>query len=310
MGKELGLDLWIKRDDLTGFAGGGNKGRKIEYLLADVLRQEADTVITCGSSQSNFVRQLAAACSMHGLRLRAVTMDVPYDGPVGLPTGTRLVSNGGNLMLDDLLGAQVDILPDGTWDELFEAVEAAADEERSAGRKVATIPIGGSSPVGAFGFVQAAAELDQSFDTIVVATSSGSTHTGLAYAFHGTSTRVIGVSCDPEPGLVAETLVPLAEGLDQITGQNKGLRECDFEYWLDWVGPGYAVFSDDGMAAIHRMARAEGIFLDPVYSAKSFAGLVGLAERGELHGRVLFWHTGGFPSLFAMPKADGLSPTA
>ncbi|MBW7927277.1 MAG: pyridoxal-phosphate dependent enzyme, partial [Fimbriimonadaceae bacterium] len=107
--------------------------------------------------------------------------------------------------------------------------------------------------------------------------------------------------CDPEPGLVAETLVPLAEGLDKITGENKRLRESDFEYWLDWVGPGYAVFSDDGMAAIQRMARAEGIFLDPVYSAKSFAGLVGLAERGELRGRVLFWHTGGFPSLFAMP---------
>ncbi len=296
---ELGVDLWIKRDDLTGLALGGNKGRKLEYLIAEAVAAEAQVVVTCGAAQSNFVRQLGAACAMVGIRCAAVVMPLPYEPPAGKPEVPPL-GRGGNLTLDALLGVELEVLPDGTWDELFEATHALAEKYRSQGLRVYEIPIGGSSPLGAYAFWEAAAEADGqagAFDAVVVPTSSGSTHAGVAYYHQGTATRVVGIACDPEPELVEE-LARLAAGVDELTGLGKGMKPADFELKMDWVGPGYGVPSTKGNRAIERLARSEGILLDPVYSGKTFSGLLDLVETRELGGRVLFWHTGGVPTLF------------
>ncbi|MCW5943431.1 MAG: D-cysteine desulfhydrase family protein [Fimbriimonadaceae bacterium] len=302
LGARIGLDLWIKRDDLTGFAGGGNKGRKLEYLMADVLASGTEIVLTCGSLQSNFVRQLGAACAMHGVRCVAVLMNLPYAPETGRPSGPTLPPTGGNVVLSAILGVETIRVPDGTWDALFEATDYTAGALERAGRRVYRIPVGGSSPVGAYGFVAAAQELAEqgaAFDAIVVPTSSGSTHTGLAWALKGSSTRLIGIACDAEPSLVEEEMMTIGRGLDELTGEPKGLTPADIEFRLEWVGAGYGVATEAGQRALETLARTEGVFLDPIYSAKAFAGLLAMAASGELTGRVLFWHTGGFPTLAA-----------
>jgi 1-aminocyclopropane-1-carboxylate deaminase/D-cysteine desulfhydrase-like pyridoxal-dependent ACC family enzyme len=299
MSDELGIDLWIKRDDLTGFAMGGNKGRKLEYLMGEALKRGADTIITCGSAQSNFVRQLAAACSIHRIRFIAVVMPLPYEFE---PTSGGLSDSGGNVLLDEILGADLRVLPNGTWDELFKATKDVAEECRSKGAKVYEIPIGGSSPQGAYAFYEAGLELinqNAGFDVVVGASSSGSTQTGLTYAFSGTGVRFLGIACDPEPEMIHE-FAALATELDKITGLHKKLSAEDFEFDLRYFGPGYGVPSVGGNAAIQMLARFEGIFLDPIYSGKAFHALIEMARSGELTGRVCFWHTGGSPALFAM----------
>lgn len=295
---ELGLDVWIKRDDLTGFAMGGNKGRKLEYLVAEALKQGADTIVTCGAAQSNFVRQLAAACSRFKIHFVALLMPLPYEFD---PANGGLGANGGNILLDELLGADIRMLPNGTWDELFEETERVAGQLRMEGANVYEIPIGGSSPQGAYAFLEAGIELiqqDPLFDLVIGASSSGSTQTGLTYALTGRPTRFRGIACDPEPEMVHE-FVALAKGLDGITGLDLDLKPTDFDFDLRFVGSGYGVPSEGGNRAIEMMARMEGIFLDPVYSGKAFHGLIEMARNGELPNRVCFWHTGGSPALFA-----------
>jgi len=295
----LGIDLWIKRDDLTGFALGGNKARKLEYLMADVVDERADVVVTCGSVQSNFIRMLGAACATLGIRCRAVMMHLPFPDNGLRPAGNH-EKWGGNLVIDEIIGVESVIIPDGGWSEMEAEAARQANKLRAEGNRVYEIPIGGSTPLGAFGFRQAGAELStqsEPFDYVVTASSSGSTHTGLAHFFHGSATRVIGISADPEPEIVDEMTV-LAQGLDALTEEAKKLSPADFDFRLDYVGPGYGVPSEDGQIATEYLARREGILLDPVYSAKAFAGLLDLAKRGKIEGRVAFWHTGGMPALF------------
>lgn len=296
----LGVDLWVKRDDLTGFAMGGNKGRKLEYLLAQALAQKVDCVVTCGSVHSNFVRQTGAACAVHGIECHAAVMHLPYDAPAGKPHG-EYPSYGGNEVLDHLLGVHLHHFEDGTWEELFDHASSIAGKLRAEGKTVMEVPVGGSSPLGAYSFFLAGHELrDQLplFDWIVTPTSSGSTHAGLAYAFHGTHTRVIGVACDPEPAM-GDDLERLCAGMDEITGLEKCLPSDSIDLRLGYVGPGYNVFAAAAQSAIELLARVEGVFLDPVYSAKAFSGLLDLVDKGELRGRGLFWHTGGLPTLLA-----------
>jgi 1-aminocyclopropane-1-carboxylate deaminase/D-cysteine desulfhydrase-like pyridoxal-dependent ACC family enzyme len=295
----LGIDLWIKRDDLTGFALGGNKGRKLEYLVADALSQGADTLVSCGSLQSNFVRQLGAACSIYGLQCTAAVMGLPYLSEDERPVELGIGDSNGNVLLDEMLGVDLRTFPDGTWDDLYEHAHRIAEELRREGKMVYEVPVGGSSALGAYAFTQAALELTgAAFDWIVFASSSGSTHTGLAYAFQGTDTKVQGIACDPEPALV-EDFMEIYAGLERLTGEPRPLPHSDWRLSLDFVGPGYGVPSEGGNEAIRLMARREGIFLDPIYTGKAFAGLSVLANRREIQGRVLFWHTGGVPALFA-----------
>jgi 1-aminocyclopropane-1-carboxylate deaminase/D-cysteine desulfhydrase-like pyridoxal-dependent ACC family enzyme len=278
----LGIDLWIKRDDLTGFAFGGNKGRKLEYLLGEAIAANAQAVVTCGAAQSNFIRQLGAGCSMLGLRCVAAIMNLPYAAIHGRPLEAgRPVLRTGNV-----------------WEVLYAHADALADQLESQGLNVYRIPIGGSSGVGAFAFVEAAKEVGNGFDWVITPCSSGSTHAGLAYGFAGSKTKVIGLACDPEPEIM-EDLVRLLDELDLVTGQSKKLAESDLEFRLEWAGSAYGVPSEESEAALTWLARTEGIFLDPVYTAKAFAGVLELARSKQISGKVLFWHTGGLPALFA-----------
>ncbi|MBX3119770.1 MAG: D-cysteine desulfhydrase family protein [Fimbriimonadaceae bacterium] len=308
LSKELGIDLWIKRDDLTGFALGGNKGRKLEFLIAEALRQGAEVVVGMGASQSNFLRQLAAACAKYGLRSAAAVMGLPYYAAAGRPAIDYVPdSSGGNVLADEIFGMDVRLFPDGDWDQLEAYAEAIAHEYQAIGLKTFEIPIGGSSVLGAYSFYLAAQEVmaqsAEPFDTIVTASSSGSTHAGLAFAFAGSSTKVIGISADPDPDEVLQHDVhELTIGLGELTGQPKNLRYEDLDLRMDYFGEGYSIPSPEGNRAILKVARSEGILLDPTYSGKAFAGLMDMVGKGELKGRVLFWHTGGAVTLFATPK--------
>lgn len=298
---DLGVDLWVKRDDLTGFAGGGNKGRKLEYLLPIALESGCDTIVTCGALQSNFIRQLGAACSVSGLRCAAAVMEMPFDAAAGPASRGVLNSTGGNVYLDRLLGVELEIGPDDDWLVLYDRMESLAQRLESEGRKVYRIPIGGSSPYGAYGFFRAGLEVQaqetEPFDWIVFASSSGSTQIGLTYAFRDTGTRVLGICSDPEPEILEE-FVENGRGLADILGiQPLGIES--FQMSFDYVGEGYSAPYDKAGDAIRLAARREGLLLDPVYSGKAFAGLLDLVEGRKIEGRILFWHTGGLPSLFA-----------
>jgi 1-aminocyclopropane-1-carboxylate deaminase/D-cysteine desulfhydrase-like pyridoxal-dependent ACC family enzyme len=299
--EDLGIDLWIKRDDLTGFAGNGNKGRKLEFLIADVIDSGKKTVVTLGATQSNFVRQCAAACAMHSIDFHAVVMDWPYPDeprmtrPEGWPD-TSLPS--GNLLLDKWLGAHIHRLPDGTFEDLDRAARELAERHGAY-----FIPGGGSCGVGALGFVAGAHELlsqDPTVDVVISASGSGGTQTGLTYAFAhmGGKQRYLGICTDDEPEMVNDFAAIAAE-VDDLMGDPLRLTADDFDLRLDYCGKGYGVPAETASEAIRYLARTEGIFLDPVYTGKAFSGVIDLARRGELSGRVVFWHTGGFPGLFA-----------
>jgi 1-aminocyclopropane-1-carboxylate deaminase/D-cysteine desulfhydrase-like pyridoxal-dependent ACC family enzyme len=303
LSSELGLDLWIKRDDMTGFALGGNKGRKLEFLMADVLAKSAEVVVACGAAQSNFVRQLGAACAMNGIRCAAAVMDRPYYAAAGKPGKPAIGPRNGNILIDEMLGVEVCKTEDGPWEALYVFQDSVARRYEDQGLRVYKMPIGGSSPLGAYAFALAAREACQQadgFEFLITPSSSGSTHTGLTWHFKGSGTKVIGISADPDPDAeLVEDMVELAEGVDRLAGVSKNLVPDDFDLRMDWVGEGYGVPSEEGAAAISKLARTEGIFLDPVYSGKAFAGLLDLAARKEIGGKVLFWHTGGTPALFA-----------
>jgi D-cysteine desulfhydrase family pyridoxal phosphate-dependent enzyme len=298
-----GPELWIKRDDQTGLATGGNKTRKLEYLIADAMAQDADVVLTVGAAQSNHCRQTAAAAARAGLDCVLVLRGAPV--PRERWTG--------NLLLDDLLGARFWWAEDE--DELV-ALESAGEAERAEGRRPYIIPLGGSNAVGASAYALAFQELwDQvkagglaPFDRILFATGSGGTQAGLvvgakACSYEG---QVLGVSvsktADDLCQAVTDLLVPTAArlGLD-VEFSREEVQVSD-----DYLGGGYGVLTDAERNAVRQVARLEGILLDPVYTGKAMAGLLDLVLRGGIGSgeKVLFWHTGGTPALFA--HAPGL----
>lgn len=291
---DLGVELWIKRDDLTGFALGGNKGRKLEFLAQEWLNASPSAIVTCGASDSNFIRQLAVLGRMLGIAVHAAVMDLPYDECAGRPARVSNLHQGGNERLSRESGATLHKFSDDDWEVLYDHMHRIA---KDLGPNAAIVPIGGSSPLGVYAFVQAAKEVGGEFDTIVCASSSGSTQVGLTTAFRGTSTKVVGIAADPEPALVED----FADLSRQYTGRfgGKPLAPEDFTLDLRFVGPGYGVPSDAGQNAQAVLLRSEGIYLDPIYSAKAFAGLLKLTEEERLGNKVLFWHTGGLPSLFS-----------
>ena len=291
--------LWVKRDDVTGLAGGGNKARKLEYLCADALAQGCDTLVTGGGVQSNHVRMTAAAANRLGLACTVVLNGMRPDPAVG------------NLLLDELLGPQM--VWAGRAGELdYYGVEAAIDDAcrrlEAAGRRPYPMPIGGASPVGALGYVRAGLELraqDPDFDVVVVADGSGGTHAGLVAGL-GDHRSVYGVDVGARPDLREQVPVKAAEaarlaGVAAPVGEPGpgGLPAAVVD--RDHFGAAYAAPTAETWEAIRVAARTEGLILDPVYTGKAMAGLVAAVTGGRIprDARVVFVHTGGLPALFA-----------
>jgi D-cysteine desulfhydrase len=295
-----GAELWIKRDDLLGLAGGGNKTRKLEFLVAEALAQGADTLITVGAPQSNHCRLTLAAAAREGLKCRMVIEErVPgsYD-PAAL----------GNNLLFDLMGAEVvRMVPAGT--DLAAEMAREADAVRGAGRVPYVIPGGGSNPLGALGYAACAQEImgqcfdmGVAFDRIVVASGSAGTHAGLLAGLIaiGAGIPVTGINVRRPRAEQEGNVHALATATAAFLGVPAAPREAVVA--LDeWVGPGYSLPTPEMVEAVRLLAAQEGILLDPVYSGKAMAGLIGLVRRGEIPAgeRVLFLHTGGSPSLSA-----------
>lgn len=301
-----GPRLCMKRDDLIGLALGGNKIRKLEFLLGEALAQGCDAVITGGATQSNHCRQTAAAAAVAGLECHLALGGAPPPIPEG------------NLLLDHLFGAVIHWCSE---ERKGERIPEIARELAGAGRRPYVIPYGGSNAVGALGFVAAAAELrDQlsglghGIDAVVVPSSSGGTHAGLTVGVDlcGLSQQVIGVGIDKgeagDPPYEA-ALARLANQVAERVGLARPGREtpyapADFHVRHEYYGGGYGVVGDLEREAIRLTARHEGILLDPVYTGRAMGGLIDLIRRGEFRpsDNVLFWHTGGIPALFGYAR--------
>ncbi len=294
-----GPNIWIKRDDMLGLFPGGNKTRKLEFLVADALAQGADTLITCGAPQSNHCRITLAAAVKEGLKCRFVLEErVP---------GSFHEEASGNHFLFRLMGVEaITVVPGGS--NVAQAMQQVADELAAAGRKGYIVPGGGSNALGGLGYVACAQELQQQFfeqgvqiDRVVLGSGSSGTHGGLLAGFLGNRIAIpilgIGVSRDPadqEP-LVHKEAQAVADllGLDLIVPRDSVVTVGG--YWQ----PKYSVPNARMVEAVQLLARTEGILLDPVYTGKAMAGLIGLARQGEFKPdeNLLFLHTGGLPAL-------------
>lgn len=295
-----GPKFWIKRDDCTGLATGGNKTRKLEFLLADALQQGADMLVTQGAVQSNHVRQTAAAACKFGLDCHALLERRVPDRAADYETT-------GNVLFDHIFGTTIEFRPPG----LDMNAEARAVTEKFAvnGRKPYFIPGGGSNEIGALGYVSCAYEMLAQFDAqgldvgwIVLASGSAGTHAGLLAGLHaaGSDIPVMGISVrQPRERQIAAVHKLAAATAAQLTDTPLSLEKTMIDD--GYVGAGYGLPTEGTIAAINLIARKEGVLLDPVYSAKGLAGMIGLTEQKFFDSQkdVVFLHTGGAAALFA-----------
>jgi D-cysteine desulfhydrase len=302
---ELGIDLSLKRDDFTGFGGGGNKVRKLEYLMAEAIAAKAGVLITTGGHQSNHARMVAAAARRFGMDSVLVLRG---DAPTAYQ---------GNLLLDRLFGATLEFLEPTEYFTLIEPRMAAhAVAARAAGKVPYVIPLGGATPTGALGYVAAVEEMNTQLaaaglaapDAIVAATGSGGTLAGLLLgaARFWPRTRVIGVSVSRDRAWFQERIAAMANDTAALLEWPERIVAAEIEIDDGHVGTAYGVPSPGGNAAVARLAATEGVLLDPVYTGKAMDGLFGLVASGTIArgSRVIFLHTGGSPALF--PFADSL----
>ncbi len=292
-----GPTLWIKRDDQTGLAFGGNKTRKLEFLVADAQAHGARTLITRGAAQSNHCRQTAAAAARFGFDCILVL------------TGSPAERWTANLLLDRLLNADIvwteGADPDETLQQTFDA--AWGD-----GRRPYRIPYGGSNPLGASAYAAAMLEFlsqDVHVDRIVLASSSGGTQAGLIAGARmaDCKIKISGISVDPKAAPLKRTIAELAPQICDLLGEPKEIDPKDVDVWDDYIGEGYGVLGDLERQAIMTFARTEGIMLDPVYTGRAAGGMLDLIRSGKFSAdeTILFWHTGGTPALFAYDDLFG-----
>lgn len=299
LGRALGLrgTLLVKRDDLAGPGLGGNKVRKLQYVLAEALARQADCLVTIGAVQSNHARLTAVCGCLVGLETHLVLGGDPD------------VMRGGNLTLDRLAGAHLHCVAQDDWASLDRAAQELAAELRAGGRRPYLIPIGASVPLGAVGYAEAylelCAQLDAaglSADWLVTASGSGGTQAGLlagrALAGHGP--RVIGVDVAKGADALRERVTSLAGDCLALLGSEARVPAADVVL-VDGAGPGYGQVSDAASEAIVTALRTAGLVLDPVYTGKALAALPGLVSAGTVapDDAVVFLHTGGAPALFA-----------
>jgi len=288
-----GPELLIKRDDQTGLALGGNKTRKLEYLIGDALDKEAEMVLTTGAAQSNHCRQTAGAAARCGLECTLVL------------TGPKPDRATSNLFLDQLLGAEI-IWADKT--ERDQILEKTFQDANINGKRPYLIPYGGSNAIGAYAYLKAFDELEEQLkegmpDWIVFASSSGGTQAGLwlGSLVSGSTTRILGISVDEDEESLRSNVLRIAAALIDQGQLGLDIKEEPVLVNDGYNGDGYGVMNSKDREAIHLFAKHEGILLDPVYTGRAGAGLIDLIKRGffKENQRVLFWHTGGTPALFA-----------
>ncbi len=293
-----GPRIMFKRDDITGLAFGGNKVRKVEYLMGEAVDRGCDVVITVGAVQSNHARVVAAAARRLGLDAIVVLR------------GEEPAQRQGNLLLDAIFGADVRIVNTDDDFVMMGIVEDVARDLRRQGRNPYVIPLGGSTALGAAAFANAGLEmLDQlnsrgiRADAIVHASASGGTQAGLYTAMKVTQSgiTVMGVSVGPSRDVVTGRVLGLAEDLGTLLGLDWRPHPDDIVVTDDYVGERYGLPTPGCLDAIRLAARTEGILLDPVYTGKAMAGLIDMVRRGQFAPQqtVVFWHTGGQPALFA-----------
>lgn len=280
----IGATVLVKRDDLTGLAMGGNKARKLDYLLRDALDRGCDTLVTAGGAQSNFARMTAGAAAKLGMRCHLVLSGEAPD---------RI---SGNLVLDRLFGAELHFAGSHDWTALESEVARIAAE---AGDRAYAMPIGGSTAVGARGYIDAADELMGQMpsppDWVVCASSSGGTLAGL-HAGLPAGVGLLGIDVARPPLPLAERVPALAAEAAALAGRSVPSR--DFRI-ADHTGRRYAAITDECREAVRLAAQTEGLLLDPVYSGKGMAGLIAAVQAGDIGGTVVFIHTGGAIALFA-----------
>lgn len=300
-----GPDLWIKRDDATGLATGGNKTRKLEFLIGEALARGATHVVTQGAVQSNHVRQTIAAANLHGLKTTVLLEERVADADADY-------RENGNILLDRILGAAIEHRPSGL--DMNAELEPVGARLRAAGEVPYLIPGGGSSPVGALGYVLAAQELvaqadaaGLAIDRIVHATGSTGTQAGLLVGLEGSNAHipVLGVSVRQPRERQQAAVSALARRTWDLLGIRGAFPDAAVVVDDGHVGEGYGILTDGAVEAIRLLARHEGILLDPVYTAKGFAGLIAAVRRGDFAKgeTVVFLHTGGASGLFAYRSA-------
>lgn len=294
-----GPRLLVKRDDQTGLAFGGNKTRKLEFLVAEAQAQGAATLITGGALQSNHCRQTAAAAARCGL------------GCILVLTGEVPARASANLLLDDWLGARIVTVADrGDRDRRLREV---FDQARADGEKPYLVPYGGSSPTGALGYAFAVEEVMQQgvdADWFVFGTSSGGTHAGLVLGqrLFGYRGRVLGISIDEPEDWLRPHVAALASAASERLGDAIRFTPDDVLADAGYCAAGYGVLTDAEREAVRLFARTEGLLLDPVYTGRAAAGLIDKVRKGffKKTDTVLFWHTGGQPALFSEQYANSI----
>ena len=297
MSDYLGRDIFIKRDDVTPVALGGNKLRKLEFLAADALRQGADVLLTAGAIQSNHVRQTAAVAAKLGLKCVAL-----LENPIGT-SAENYLSNGNRLLLE-LLATEI-VMVDALTDPAAQMLEQATRLE-AQGFRPYIVPVGGSNALGALGYVECAQEIAHQsegvvdFAAVVVASGSAGTHAGLAVGLEQLlpETELIGVTVSRKAAEQRPKVVAIQQ---ELAASLALTASAEITLWDDYFAPGYGALNEEGLEAIKLLARLEGIFLDPVYTGKAMAGLIdGITQqRFKREGPVAFIHTGGSPALFA-----------
>jgi len=298
--KMFGPNIYMKRDDLLGLAGGGNKTRKLEFLVADALIAGADTLITCGAVQSNHCRLTLAAAVKEGLKCRFVLEE-------RVPKSYKPDASGNNFLFNMLGVEKIKVVPSGS--DMMKAMQAVADEVTAEGRKAYIIPGGGSNPIGATGYVACAEEIlaqafDQgiNFDYIVTTSGSAGTHAGLVVGFYGNNSNipVIGINISRQKGPQENLVYNLVEQTAAHVGIKGTIPREAVQCFEEYVGPGYSLPTSEMVKTVKLVAQTEGILLDPVYTGKAMAGMLDLVQKGffKMGRNILFVHTGGSPALY------------
>jgi 1-aminocyclopropane-1-carboxylate deaminase len=305
----VGAEVWAKRDDVSsGLAYGGNKVRKLEWLIPDVIAQGCDTLVSIGGVQSNHTRQVAAVAAATGLKCRLVQEEwAPWSDP--------FYDKVGNILLSRIMGAETVLDGEGYSTEEKETWRRALERVRADGGKPYAIPAGASDhPLGGLGYANFAdevarqeAELDVFFDTILLATCTGSTQAGMVVGFKAQERprRIIGVDTAGKPEMTRAAVTKIARATAEKVGLGREIGNDDIVIDSRFNGPAYGIPDEETIAAIRIAGSLEGMLTDPVYEGKSIAGLITMARNGEFEkgAKVLYAHLGGAPALDAYHTA-------